>query len=172
MKKSISIITSLALYLTLLPTGNAKAEESMDDTYISQLSAMIQKYDADDYFATMSVTIGEPNLIIDGVEVPIDESGSVAYVENGRTMMPVRGIAEAIGAEVDYDSDSRIVTVENEDTMIAMRIGDNEMEVNGQPVMLLTAPEIKEDRTMLPIRDVAEALDCEVEWQQEIQTAM
>lgn len=171
MKKTVALITSLSLCFALFPATNALAEESNYNTYTSQLSAMIQKYDSDDYFATMSVTIGEPNLVIDGVEIPIDDSGSVAYVENGRTMMPVRGIAEAIGAEVDYDGDSRIVTVENEDTMIAMRIGDNEMEVNGQPVMLLTAPEIKEDRTMLPVRDVAEALDCEVEWQQETQTA-
>ena len=172
MKKPISIIISCVLCLTLLPTGSVSAKENNDNTYISQLSAMIQEYDSDDYFATMSVTIGEPNLVIDGVEIPIDESGSVAYVENGRTMMPVRGIAEAIGAEVNYDNDSRTVTVENEDTMIAMTIGDNEMVVNGQAVMLLTAPEIKEDRTMLPVRDVAEALDCEVEWQQETQTAI
>ena len=171
MKKAISVVICFALCLTLLPAGNVLAEETTDATYISQLSALIQKYDADDYFATMSVTIGEPNLIIDGVEVPIDESGSVAYVENGRTMMPVRGIAEAIGAEVSYDNSTQTVTVENEDTMIAMTIGDNEMEVNGQKMMLLTAPEIKEDRTMLPVRDVAEALDCEVEWQQETQTA-
>lgn len=171
MKKPISIIISLALCLTLLSFGNASAEETKDDTYLSQLLVMIQKYDTDDYFATMSVTIGEPNLVIDGVEIPIDESGSVAYVENGRTMMPVRGIAEAIGAEVSYDNSTQTVTVENEDTMIAMTIGDNEMEVNGQKVMLLAAPEIKEHRTMLPVRDVAEALDCEVEWQQETQTA-
>ena len=171
MKRRTSIIISLALCLTLLPSGSASAEGAKDNTYLSQLSAMIQKYDNDDYFATMSVTIGEPNLVIDGVEIPIDESGSVAYVENGRTMMPVRGIAEAIGAEVSYDNATQTVTVENEDTMIAMTIGDNEMNVNGQKVMLLTAPEIKEERTMLPVRDVAEALDCEVEWQEETQTA-
>ena len=47
---------------------------------------MIQKYDADDYFATMSVTIVKPNLVIISVEIPIDESESIAYDENGRTM--------------------------------------------------------------------------------------
>lgn len=172
MKKTISIITIITLLLSVLPVGIAYAEENTDESYLTQLSAMVQKYDSEEYFATMSVTIGEPNLVIDGVEVPIDESGSVAYVENGRTLMPVRGIAEAIGAEVSYDNSTQTVTVENEDTMIAMTIGDNEMQVNGQSVMLLTAPEIKADRTMLPVRDVAEALDCEVEWQQETQTAI
>ena len=169
MKKFVSSIITITLLLS--NQSFAFAEENDSNDYSSNLSAMIQKYDADNYFSTMSVTIGEPNLTIDGETFPIDESGSVAYVENGRTMMPVRGIAEAIGAEVSYDNDTQTVTVENEDTMIAMTIGENEMEVNGQSVMLLNAPEIKDERTMLPVRDVAEALDCEVEWQQETQTA-
>ncbi|MBO5007612.1 MAG: S8 family serine peptidase [Clostridia bacterium] len=172
MKKVISFVTAFILIcFRLPPVYIAVADNSGDGSYLSQLSEMIRKYDSEDYFATMSVTIGESDLVIDGEVIPIDESGSVAYVENGRTMMPVRGIAEAIGAEVSYDNDTQTVTVENEDTMIAMTIGENEMEVNGQSVMLLNAPEIKDERTMLPVRDVAEALDCEVEWQQETQTA-
>jgi len=173
MKKIISILTIVSLVFSTNTAVFAKTTQTDGETekYVELLSEMIQQYDTDDYFATMSVTIGEPNLVIDGIEVPIDESGSVAYVENGRTLMPVRGIAEAIGAEVNYDDATQTVTVENQDTMIAMTIGDNEMEVNGETVMLHTAPQIKEDRTMLPVRDVAEALDCEVEWQQDTQTA-
>ncbi len=171
MKKVFSFITILTLCVAILPT-EIQADNKIDNTYISQLSAMVQKYDTDDYFSTMSVTIGESNLVIDGEEIPIDESGSVAYVENGRTMMPVRGIAEAVGADVDYDDKTQTVTVENKDTKIAMTIGESEMQVNGQSVQLLTAPEIKEDRTMLPVRDVAEALNCEVEWDGDSQTAI
>ena len=170
MNKKIAILLSAGLIISNSQVISY-AETYETDKYIANLSAMIQKYDTDDYFSTMSVTIGEPNLTIDGETIPIDESGSVAYVENGRTMMPVRGIAEAIGAEVDYDHNTQTVTVENEDTKIAMTIGESEMQVNGQKVMLLNAPEIKAERTMLPVRDVAEALDCEVEWQQETQTA-
>lgn len=173
MKKVISFVTAFILIcFRLPPVYIAVADNSGDGSYLSQLSEMIRKYDSEDYFATMSVTIGESDLVIDGEVIPIDESGSVAYVENGRTMMPVRGIAEAIGAEVSYDNDTRRVTVESEDTVIAMTIGEDEMEVNGRSVRLLNAPEIKEQRTMLPVRDVAEALDCEVEWQHETQTAV
>lgn len=170
MNRKIAILLSIGLILSN-SQAISFAEENESDNYISNLSAMIKKYDTGDYFSTMSVTIGEPNLVIDGEEIPIDDNGSVAYIENGRTMMSVRGIAEAVGADVDYDNDSQTVTVENEDTIIAMTIGESEMHVNGQSVVLLTAPEIKEGRTMLPVRDVAEALDCEVEWQQETQTA-
>ena len=170
MNRKIAILLSIGLILSN-SQAISFAEENESDNYISNLSAMIQKYDTGDYFSTMSVTIGESNLTIDGEAIPIDESGSVAYVENGRTMMPVRGIAEAIGAEVSYDNDTQTVKVENEDTMIAMTIGEPEMQVNGQSIALLTAPEIKEERTMLPVRDVAEALDFEVKWQQDTQTA-
>lgn len=168
MKKALAIVL-VAIQIVLCI--NVSAADKNED-YIELLSDMIRRYDTEDYFSTMSVTIGEPNLIIDGESVPIDDSGSVAYVENGRTMMPVRGLAEAIGAEVSYEGDTQTVTVENADTVIALTIGEDEMEVNGEKVMLLSAPEIKEERTMLPVRDVAEALDCEVEWVQDTQTAV
>ena len=90
MKRIIAIFLSFVLVIACNLNIYA-IEDTNDSSYLSQLSSMIQKYDSDDYFATMSVTIGEPNLFIDGIEIPIDESGSVAYVENGRTMMPVRG---------------------------------------------------------------------------------
>lgn len=171
MKKILKkTLLPLLIAAQVVPSGMAFAK-STDTSYITKLTSMIQKYSSDDYFSTMSVTIGEPNLVIDGEAMPIDNSGSVAYVENGRTMMPVRGIAEAMGAEVSFDDSTQTVTVETENTYIAMTIGDNEMEVNGQSISLLAAPEIKEERTMLPIRDVAEALDCEVDWHEETQTA-
>ena len=168
MKKALAVVLVAMQVVLSINVSAAGANEN----YIELLSEMICKYDTGDYFSTMSVTIGEPNLIIDGESVPIDDSGSVAYVENGRTMMPVRGIAEAIGAEVSYEGETQTVTVENADTVIALTIGEDEMEVNGEKVMLLSAPEIKEERTMLPVRDVAEALDCEVEWVQDTQTAV
>lgn len=168
MRKLLAIIL---VVLQLLLCVNVNASDTKED-YVELLSEMIRKYDTDEYFSTMSVTIGEPNLLIDGESVPIDDTGSVAYVENGRTMMPVRGIAEAIGAEVSYEGETQTVKVENEDTVIALTIGDDEMRVNGEKVMLLSAPEIRDERTMLPVRDVAEALDCEVEWVQDTQTAI
>lgn len=172
MKRIMKVMLSLLLILQGIPSNLAFSYNYGGDYYLSQLSAIVEKYDVDDYFETMSVTIGEPNLVIDGKETPIDESGSVAYVENGRTMMPVRGIAEAIGAVVSYDDYTQTVTVEHENVCISMVIGDNEMEVNGLRVQLRTPPKIKHDRTMLPVRDVAEALDCEVEWDSETQTAI
>lgn len=140
--------------------------------YIAQLSEMVAEYDNGNYFGTISVKIGDSNLSIDGEAVPIDESGSAAYVENGRTMLPVRGIAEAMGADVSYNEKSETVSIQSAEVSVQMIVGENSMTVNGETQSLITAPEIKNDRTMLPVRDVAEALDCEVEWDEEAETAV
>lgn len=170
MKKFLSLVICVACICSSL-NFTVVAEKSKGDFW-QQVSEMINKYEEDDYFSVMSVKIGESEINIDGETVPIDESNSVPYVENGRTMMPVRGLAEAIGADVSFDDEEQTVTVETSETMVLMTIGLDEMEVNGEPVALINAPEIVNERTMLPVRDVAEALDCEVEWVQETETAV
>ena len=169
MKKFLSLIICLVFVCSSF-NFTVTAENTKDDFW-QQVSEMINEYEEDDYFSVMSVKIGESEINIDGETVPIDENNSVPYVENGRTMMPVRGLAEAIGADVSFDAEEQTVTVETSETMVLMTIGSDEMEVNGEPVALLNAPEIVNERTMLPVRDVAEALDCEVEWVQETETA-
>ena len=166
-KISIVVITTLICNLISIPIS----AKTNDNNYISNLSSLIQEYDDSDYFEALTVAIGEPNLLLDGEEIPIDDSGTVAYVENGRTMMPVRAIAEAIGADVSYEDNTQTVTVESDEKIILMSIDESEMCVNGEKVDLLNAPKIVNDRTMLPVRDVAEALDCEVSWDQETETA-
>lgn len=171
MKKILCIIIAVFQLFTGIQLF-VSAEESTDTNFWEQVTAMVEQYEEDSQFSTMSVTIGKNEIDIDGESVPIDESGSLPYVENGRTMMPVRGLAEAIGAEVAYDDANQKVMVETEETIVTMTIGHDEMEVNGQTLTLLNAPKIVNDRTMLPVRDVAEALDCEVEWVPETETAV
>lgn len=170
MKKRISLVLSLCLVASMIHIPVSAADTTGD--YIAQLSEMVAEYDNGNYFGTISVKIGDSNLSIDGEAVPIDESGSAAYVENGRTMLPVRGIAEAMGADVSYNEKSETVSIQSAEVSVQMIVGENSMTVNGETQSLITAPEIKNDRTMLPVRDVAEALDCEVEWDEEAETAV
>ncbi len=171
MKKRLTAMVVCIFQIVTLLVVLVYAEADSNDFW-NRVSEMIEKYKEDDYFSVMSVKIGESNINIDGETVPIDESNSVPYVENGRTMMPVRGIAEAIGADVSYDDKEQTVTLASSETIVLMTIGLDEMEVNGETVALLNAPEIVNERTMLPVRDVAEALYCEVEWVQETETAV
>ena len=53
---------------------------------------------------------------------------------------------------------------------ISLEIGSNEMTVNDEKVSLDTAPVIIDDRTLVPLRAVSEALDCNVDWDGDTKT--
>jgi hypothetical protein len=94
--------------------------------------------------------IGSKTYIKDG------ESKSLAaapYISNSRTQVPVRVIAEALGASVYYDSSSKQITIKKDDERMYMEVGKI---INGFDV----APEIKNNTTFVPIRYVSEKLQC------------
>ena len=78
MKRFMSILTAVLMANTLAYPV-AIAEQNEKDSYLLQLSSLVNEYSEDDYFEAMNVTIGEPYLLLDGEEIPIDDSGTVAY---------------------------------------------------------------------------------------------
>lgn len=82
---------------------------------------------------------------------------------NGTTMVPIRPIAEAIGADVAWDEETQTVTITRAAKEIVLTIGSAEALVNGQPVTLAVAP-YKDGSTMLPLRFIAETLSQEVSY--------
>jgi len=87
----------------------------------------------------------------------------------GVTMVPLRGVLDFFGAELSYDGPSRTVTVLDGDTKVELRIGEDTALVNGQQVPLLRAAEIKDGRSLIPLRFVAEGLSYQVTWLAETQ---
>ena len=83
---------------------------------------------------------------------------------NDRTMVPLRAIFEALGATVDWNDTEKSVNAKKDDTSFYMQIGNNKITVNGNAVELDVPAQIVNDRTMVPVRAVAEAFDCEVSW--------
>lgn len=75
------------------------------------------------------------------------------YIKNDRTMIPVRAVSEAFDLDVKYDDINKSVSV-NDNTVLI--IGKNEMTVDGKTITLDCAPEIKDGRTFLPLRDLCE----------------
>lgn len=100
-------------------------------------------------------TIGSAIYNVNGVMKVMD---AAPYVKEGRTYTPVRYVAEVCGVEeIEYDETTRTVTLVKGDTTVAMVIGSNTITVNGAAAQMDVAPEISNDRTMLPARFVAEA---------------
>ncbi len=86
------------------------------------------------------------------------------YLKRDRTYIPVRAAAEAMNAEVSWDSKTRKVTIWKPGTTIELMIGSRIITVNGVKAVMDVAPEIRAGSTCLPIRHVAEALGATVEW--------
>lgn len=88
-----------------------------------------------------------------------------------RTLVPVRFIGEAVAGTVDWDPESQQVTVIAGERTIVITVGQDAVTVNGQPAVMEVPAQIVEGRTMVPLRFIAEALGCTVEWDAETRTA-
>lgn len=113
-------------------------------------------------------------LAIDKTDIEVDgtvKTNDVApIIVNERAMLPIRFIAEELGAKVNWNGETQTVTVEFDDISIVVVIGESEATVNGEKVTLDSAPFIQKDRTFLPIRFVMEKLGADVLWNEEART--
>lgn len=83
---------------------------------------------------------------------------------NNRTMVPMRVIFEALGAKVDWDNTTRTAIGETKETTIKIAIGKDYLLKNDNIVVLDSPAIIVSGRTLVPVRAIAESLDCKVEW--------
>lgn len=91
-------------------------------------------------------------------------------IVDGRTLVPIRGVFEAMGAQVKWEADARRVTVSWRGNQAAVFIGSRTAWVNGQQKTLDVAPRIIGDRTMVPLRFLAESLGMKVTWYERYRT--
>ncbi|MDR1131014.1 MAG: copper amine oxidase N-terminal domain-containing protein [Oscillospiraceae bacterium] len=102
------------------------------------------------------------SVTLNGVQVVTD---AAPYIDaNGRTMAPVRFISEALGAGVEWNNDSRTVTVRGNGAVITLVIGSSAITVNGRTTAMDTAAVITGGRTFVPVRFIAEALGLSAAW--------
>jgi len=99
-----------------------------------------------------------------------DFKGAPPVIENGRTLVPLRIIAENLGAQIGWDPDNRKVTIVNGNVNINLVIGNNNAVINGKKVSLDVPPSIKNNRTMVPLRFISEHLGAQVDWDEATQT--
>lgn len=105
------------------------------------------------------------DVYINGV---LQDFGQDAYIKNGTTFVPMRGIFEELGATVQYDTKSKKVTGVKNGKVIELTVGNKKAYIkdNGitTPVSLSHPPEIKNGSTMVPLRFISESLDASVKW--------
>ncbi len=91
---------------------------------------------------------------------------------NSRTMVPLRAIFEALGASVEWDDATKTVKSQKGDITIELTIGANELKKNGSPVALDVPGQIVDSRTLVPVRAISEAYECNVQWDDAAKTVL
>ncbi|MBS3873186.1 MAG: hypothetical protein KGZ92_09455 [Firmicutes bacterium] len=102
------------------------------------------------------------SVVINGAPLTLDVA---PVIQNGRTLVPMRAIFEALGARVSWDDATSTVTAYRREEAVVLQIGNRTAWVNGPARTLDVPPVIVGGRTMVPLRFVAEALGAEVAWQ-------
>lgn len=148
-------------------------EIEVDESYVEIITAGRDKDDAS-FTTKVVVPVGEKYIVVGGQQREID---AAAYTINGYTMLPVRAVTGALSgdnAAVRWDDATKTVTIASGKRIIGMTIGSNVMNVNGVEIPMNAAPEITNDRTFLPLRDLGYALglsDSDIGWDEASSTA-
>lgn len=108
--------------------------------------------------------VGDNVLMVNGEPLEVT---APYVVGEGTTLVPVRVITEAFGADVGWDGDTQTVTLDYPGVSITLRIGSAEAQVNDHTEQLAAAPELYEGVTMVPLRFISETFDASVNWDSE-----
>lgn len=100
-------------------------------------------------------------IFIDGLPVSLDVP---PVMQNGRTLVPFRAIAEALNAEVNWDGETQTVSAAADEARIELTIGSKTAYHNQTPIALDVGPQIIGGRTLIPLRFFSTALGCTVNW--------
>jgi len=130
------------------------------------------------FASQMNGTEIEVKVNVNGEEIVFPDQKPVLI--NERTLLPVRGVLEAMGKTVAWEVATESVIISDKTTTVKLKVGDFTMEqsifdsLNNETytseIPLDVAPVVINDRTCLPIRAVAEAFMATVDWEEETQT--
>jgi phosphate transport system substrate-binding protein len=101
------------------------------------------------------------SIVFDGRTVPSDVQ---PVIQRETTMVPMRLIFEVLGADVDWDGSTQTITAKKAANTIRLTLGSRTATINGRTVSLTEPANLINNRTMVPIRFVSEALGARVEW--------
>ncbi len=109
---------------------------------------------------------------INGELLEFDNQYPILETVNDKTytLIPIRGVSEALDANVKWDEKARSVEIEKDGHEITLFIDEDTALLNGEKVELELCATIKNGRTMVPLRFVMEAFDVEVDWDGETRT--
>lgn len=85
-------------------------------------------------------------------------------IKEGRVLIPVRAVSNALGATVDWDADAREITITKGDVVVVLKVDDVTFYVNGEAQEFDVPAQLVSNRTFVPLRFVALALGEAIDW--------
>ena len=99
---------------------------------------------------------------VDNETIEFDQNPII--VDPGYTMVPIRAVFEKAGATVDWDQETQTASISKDNYTVTIKYGDTVMYKNGESVELDSPAIIENNRTLIPVRAIAEAMDYSVTW--------
>lgn len=111
-------------------------------------------------------------VIINGEALVIPEGDTQPYIEEGRTLVPMRAIFEALGAYINWDGETKTVVSYDpvSDVSITMQVDSATIFVGETPIELDVPARLVNDRTVVPVRAVSEGMHSQVDWDENTRT--
>ncbi len=146
MKKIISVFLTISLLLTVICLSACAANPTKN--------------------TSIELQVGNPQMLVNGQAQALD---SAPVIVNDRTLVPIRAIIEAMGGTVLWEQSTSTAVLTYGADEIRLTVNSLEAYVNNEANQLDVAPAIINDRTMLPIRFIAEKFNFNVEWNNDTQ---
>ena len=124
----------------------------------------------------LSLIVGASSASAQGISVQLD--GRNLYFDqppamiDGRLLVPLRGIFEALSADVLYDAGTRSIKATKGATVVQLQLGSRTALIDGRTVYLDVPADTVGGRTMVPLRFVSESLGADVKWNGATKTVM
>jgi exopolysaccharide biosynthesis protein len=105
------------------------------------------------------------NIKVNEKAINFTEELGQPFIDNGRTLVPLRAVVTSLDAQVEWDGDLRQAVVTKNDTTVKVTIDQSFIFKNNQKIANDSKAVIVKGRTFLPIRVVMEAFDYQVHWE-------
>ncbi|MEN3005510.1 copper amine oxidase N-terminal domain-containing protein [Dehalobacterium formicoaceticum] len=112
--------------------------------------------------ASISLTVNDRLAYLGQRPVMLDVP---ALVEQGVTLVPMRFVGEALGSTVHWSPENRRITMKQGVSQVILEVGKTTAQVDGEDQGLIVPPKIKDGRTLVPLRFIAQAFGCQVDYE-------
>ena len=110
----------------------------------------------------LSLTVGEKTAIVNQKPIFLDFPPQIIQ---GRTLVPIRFIADGFGAKVEWKAATKEILIQLDNHILELQISNKKAKLDKkQTIYLDVPPQIIQGRTLVPIRFIADGFGAKVEW--------